>query len=100
LWRASRWAPLVQAHPARAKIRRWYFQQGRPIKRFCRDLGVSRRTVRKVNRSGATEFSDARSVQPQPKLGPWREELDRMRARWPDPAAPPESYAASGRPPM
>jgi len=61
-------------------IRRWHFQEGRPIKRICRDLGVSRKTVRKVIRSGATEFSDARSVQPQPKLGRWREELDRMRA--------------------
>jgi len=25
-----------------AKIRRWYFQEGRPIKQICRDLGVSR----------------------------------------------------------
>ena len=63
-----------------SKIRRWYFQEGRPIKRICRDLGVSRKTVRKVIRSGATEFSYERSVQPQPKLGPWREELDRMLA--------------------
>jgi hypothetical protein len=63
-----------------SKIRRWYFQEGRPIKRICRDLGVSRKTVRKVIRSGAAEFSYERSVQPQPKLGPWREELDRMLA--------------------
>ena len=63
-----------------SKIRRWYFQEGRPIKRICRDLGVSRKTVRKVIRSGATEFTYERSVQPQPKLGPWREELDRMLA--------------------
>ena len=41
---------------------------------------MSRKTVRKVIRPGATEFSYERSVQPQPKLGPWREELDRMLA--------------------
>lgn len=63
-----------------SKIRRWYFQEGRPIKQIGRDLGVSRKTVRKVIRSGATEFSYERSVQPQPKIGPWREELDRMLA--------------------
>src|SRR6056297_300684 len=63
-----------------SKIRRWYFQEGRPIKRICRDLGVSRKTVRKVIRSGATEFTYERSVQPQPKIGPWKEELDRMLA--------------------
>jgi len=39
-----------------------------------------RTTVRKVIRSGATEFSYERSVQPQPKIGPWRDELDRMLA--------------------
>ena len=36
--------------------------------------------MRKVIRSGATEFSYERSVQPQPKVGPWRDELDRMLA--------------------
>jgi hypothetical protein len=36
--------------------------------------------VRKVVRSGATEFSYERSVQPQSKIGPWRDELARMLA--------------------
>ena len=31
-------------------------------------------------RSGETEFSYERSVQPQPKIGPWRNDLDRMLA--------------------
>ena len=30
--------------------------QGKPIKAICRELGVSRKVVRKVIRSGATEF--------------------------------------------
>ncbi|MDX2144607.1 MAG: IS21 family transposase [Rhodospirillaceae bacterium] len=61
-----------------AKIRRAYFGQGRPIKAICRDLGVSRKVVRKVIRSGATEFRYERDVQPLPRIGPWREQLDAM----------------------
>ncbi|XDA98455.1 IS21 family transposase [Sulfitobacter sp. LCG007] len=63
-----------------AKIRRAYFQDKKPIKQICRELRVSRNTVRRVIRSGATEFSYERSVQPQPKIGPWKDELDRMLA--------------------
>src|SRR5690349_15432914 len=40
--------------------------------------GLSRKVVRKVVRSGATEFVYERKVQPQPKIGPWREDLDRL----------------------
>ena len=40
-----------------AKIRRTFFKHGKPIKAICRDLGVSCKVVRKVIRSGATEFS-------------------------------------------
>jgi hypothetical protein len=36
-----------------AKIRRAYFVHGQPIKAICRDLGVSRKVVRKVMRSEA-----------------------------------------------
>src|SRR5690554_6276137 len=61
-----------------AKVRRAYFQDGKSIKQICRDLRVSRKTVRKVIRSGATEFTYERSVQPQPRIGPWRNELDRI----------------------
>ena len=38
---------------------------------------TSRNTVRKVLRSGATEFTYEREVQPLPRLGPWKEELER-----------------------
>ena len=44
-----------------AKIRRAHFIQGKSIKQICRELRVSRNTVRKVIRSGATEFSYDRS---------------------------------------
>lgn len=40
-----------------ARIRREYFVKGKPIKEIVRDLKVSRNTVRKVLRSGATAFS-------------------------------------------
>ncbi len=53
-----------------AKIRRAYFVHGQPIKAICRDPGVSRKVVRKVIRSEATEFRYAREAQPPPKIGP------------------------------
>ena len=59
-----------------AKIRRAYFSLGKSIKEICRDLRVSRKVVRKVIRSNATEFHYERSTQPLPKIGPWRERLD------------------------
>jgi transposase len=58
-----------------ARIRREFFVKGKSIKEIVRDLKVSRNTVRKVVRSGATEFSYDRTVQPMPKLGPWTSEL-------------------------
>lgn len=39
-----------------AKIRRAYFSLGKPIKAICRELRVSRKVVRKVIRSNATEL--------------------------------------------
>jgi hypothetical protein len=60
------------------KIRRAYFVDGRPIKAICRELGVSRKVVRKVIRSQATEFWYERETQPLPKIGPWSAELDRL----------------------
>ena len=61
-----------------AKIRRLHLGQGLPIKAICRQLGLSRKVVRKVLRTGATEFRYERAEQPQPKLGAWRDELDRL----------------------
>ncbi|MDR6828973.1 transposase [Bosea sp. BE271] len=61
-----------------ARIRREFSIRGKTIKEIARELHVSRNTVRKVLRSGATSFEYERKVQPQPKIGPWRPELDRL----------------------
>jgi len=59
-----------------AKIRRAYFAQHKPIKTICREFRVSRRVVRKVIRSQATEFRYQRSRQPLPRIDPWRDQLE------------------------
>lgn len=59
-----------------AKIRRYFFVEGKPIKRISRDLRISRNTIRKVIRSGATEHRYVREEQPCPKLGDFKERLD------------------------
>src|SRR5437899_12557910 len=59
-----------------AKIRRAYFDENKPIKTICREFRVSRRVVRKVIRSQATEFRYERSRQPLPRIDPWRDQLD------------------------
>ena len=61
-----------------AKIRRAYFSQGKSIKEICRELRVSRKVVRKVVRSDATEFRYERSRQPLPRIGPWRGQLETL----------------------
>ena len=63
-----------------AKIRRAYFVQKKPIKAICRELRVSRKVVRKVLRSEATEFHYERGAQPLPRIGPWQDALDQMLA--------------------
>lgn len=40
-----------------AKIRRDFFVDGKTIKEVCRELRLSRNTVRKFGRSGKTDFS-------------------------------------------
>ena len=59
-----------------ARIRREHFRHGKSIKQICRELHVSRYTVRKVLRSGDTAFTYEREVQPRPKLGRWTEILE------------------------
>jgi len=61
-----------------AKIRRAFFVQKKSIKEICRDLRVSRKVVRKIIRSDATEFHYERSSQPLPKIGPWRDRLESL----------------------
>jgi transposase len=63
-----------------AKIRRAYFVQGKTIKAICRELRISRKVVRKVVRSEATEFRYERGEQPLPRIGPWQDALDRLLA--------------------
>ena len=63
-----------------AKVRREFFVRGKTIKEICRELHVSRNTVRKIIRSGATAFEYERRIQPQPKIGPWRDDLERLLA--------------------
>ena len=52
-----------------ARIRFEHYQNGKGIKRIARELRISRDTVRKVLRSGKTEFTYKRAVQPFPRLG-------------------------------
>ena len=61
-----------------ARIRRAHLVQGKSIKAICRELHVSRKVVRKVLRSEATEFRYEREQQPMPRLGAWRDELDKL----------------------
>jgi len=58
------------------RIRRERLLKGKSIKEIARDLKVSRNTVRKVLRSGATAFEYEREVQPRPKLGRWMSDLE------------------------
>jgi transposase len=62
------------------RIRREHFIKGKTIKEIARDLKVSRNTVRRVLRSGATSFEYEREVQPRPKLGRWTGELETLLA--------------------
>jgi len=73
---AARWGMLIVE--TIAKVRRAYFIHQKPIKAICREFGLSRRVVRKVIRSEATEFRYERSRQPLPRIGPWREQLDTL----------------------
>jgi transposase len=60
------------------RIRREHLVKGKSIKEIARDLKISRNTVRRILRSGETSFSYEREVQPRPRLGHWKADLDRM----------------------
>ena len=66
-----------------AKIRRSDFVQQRSIRSICRDFGLSRKVVRKVLRSDATDFKYEREHQPRPGIDCWRADLDRILDDWP-----------------
>src|SRR5215472_12880607 len=57
---------------------RAYFLQRMPIKAICREFHLSRKVIRKVIRSEATEFHYERVQQPRPRINPWREQLDSL----------------------
>ena len=59
-----------------AKVRRAYFVQQKSIKAICREFRLSRKVVRKVIRSEATEFRYERRQQPLPRIDPWQDQLD------------------------
>lgn len=61
-----------------AKIRRYHFVDGKSIKEISRLLGMSRNTVRKVIRSGATEHRYQRDNQPMPRLGTYLSRLETL----------------------
>ena len=52
-----------------ARVRRAFHAQGWSMKKISRELHVSRNTVRKILRSGETDFAYEREHQPQPKIG-------------------------------
>jgi transposase len=60
------------------RIRREHLVKGKSIKEIARDLKISRNTVRKILRSGETSFFYEREVQPRPRLGRWKADLDRL----------------------
>jgi hypothetical protein len=61
-----------------ARVRREFFARGRTIKGISRDLHIARNTVRKILCSGETAFSYERDVQPLPKIGLWKDQLDAL----------------------
>jgi transposase len=63
-----------------ARVRRAFHVQGWPVKKISRELHVSRNTVRKILRSDETSFSYEREHQPLPRIGPWREHVERFLA--------------------
>ena len=58
-----------------ARVRRAFHAQGWSMKKISRELHVSRNTVRKILRSGETDFTYEREHQPLPKIGPWVEHV-------------------------
>jgi transposase len=60
------------------RVRRAYWVQKKKIKAIARELRLSRRTVRRIVRSGDTVLTYERKEQPLPKLGPFVEQLDKL----------------------
>jgi len=63
------------------RIRRESLIKGKSIRQIARDLNLSRNTVRKILRSDETAPAYQREVQPRPRLGRWKAELDQLLSR-------------------
>ncbi len=61
-----------------ARVRRAFHIQGWSMKKISRDLHLSRNTVRKILRSGETDFTYERERQPMPRIGPWQGQLEQF----------------------
>ncbi len=59
------------------RIRRQH-AAGKPIKAIARDLKLSRKVVRKAIRSPEGAFTYKRDDQPLPKIGPFKDRLDKL----------------------
>jgi len=73
----SRWWEMLIVETI-GRIRREHLAKGKSIRQVARDLKLSRNTVRKILRSDETAPGYRREVQPQPRLGRWKVELDRL----------------------
>jgi transposase len=60
------------------RIRRAFLVDHKPIRQIVRELGISRKTVRKAIRGASIEFGYERRVQPQPRLGAFVARLEAM----------------------
>ena len=60
------------------RVRRAYWVQRKKIKAIARELRLARGTVRRIVRSGETAPIYERKEQPQPKLGAFVEQLDKL----------------------
>ena len=60
------------------RVRRGHLREGKSIKEIARALKISRNTVRKILRPDETWSSYEREIQPRPKLGRWKADVDRM----------------------
>ena len=69
---------ILKQAPHRSRRSGMLFCARKSIKAICRDLRVSRKVVRKVLRSEATEFRYKCDAQPLPRIGPWQEVLDQL----------------------
>ncbi len=75
----------MQVMEAIGKIRQAYLVHGEPLKLICRELLVSWKVVRKVLRSGTTSLAYKWKIQPLPKFGLWKGDLERLLTTSADP---------------